>query len=485
MSDDTTPALVDLPGREIARRVRSRQVSAVEVMEAHLDRIARVDPVVNAIPTLRPREELLAEARRADDRLAQGDAVGALHGLPHAVKDLTLTNGLRTTMGSPIFAELVPKSDALFVERLRAAGAIVIGKTNVPEFGAGSQTFNPVFGPTRNPYDTKRTPGGSSGGAAVALACGMVPFADGSDLGGSLRNPGSFTNVVGFRPTIGRVPELPPFSGSMAVPGPMGRDVADVTHLLGVMAGPDPRDAPSTTLPPVDFGAPLERSFAGARVAFSEDLGLFPVEPEVRAVCRAAAAALTDLGCDVAEAHPDFRGAEDTFQVLRAQMFAEGFGPLLEASRERMKDTVVWNIEKGLALTADEVARAREEHRALQARLDAFLEDHAFLCLPVSQVAPFPVEVEWPRAVAGVSMETYLDWMMTCAVITLTGLPAISVPAGFTPDGLPVGLQIVGRRHADFEVLQLAHAFEQATRYGARRPPLLADQSADTRNTTT
>jgi amidase len=223
-------------------------------------------------------------------------------------------------------------------------------------------------------------------------------------------------------------------------------------------------------LPATDFTAPLERTFSGTRVAFSEDLGLFPVEPEVREVCRSAIPIFEVLGCVVEQAHPDFRGADETFQVLRAAMFAERLAPLLEASRELIKDTVVWNVEKGLALSPESIARAQDHRRALIVRIDAFLEEHAFLCLPVSQVAPFPVEVEWPHEVAGVEMHTYLDWMMTCAVITLTGLPAISVPAGFTAEGLPVGLQIVGRRNADFEVLQLAHAFEQATRFGERQP---------------
>jgi amidase len=463
-------SLPELAGHELARKIREREVSAVEVMTEHLDRIERTNPNVNAIPTLRPRDELLAEARRADEALARGDAVGPLHGIPHAVKDTALTKGLRTTLGSRIFSDLVPEKDAFFVERLRAAGAIVIGKTNVPEFGAGSQTFNEVFGPTRNPYDPAKTPGGSSGGAAAALACGMVPFADGSDLGGSLRNPGSFTNVVGFRPTPGRVAEDAMLAGGMAVIGALGRNVTDVAYLLSVIAGPDERDLHSQALPPSDFLAPLARSFDGARIAWSDDLGLFPVEGVVLDVCRSALTTLEELGCMVEQSHPDFRGAEEAFQTLRAQMFVDGFGPMLAQSRHLMKDTVIWNIEQGLALEPGDVAAAEKSRSALVHRVDAFLQRHEFLCLPVSQVPPFSVEVEGVREVAGVPMRTYLDWMMTCAVITLTGLPAVSVPAGFTPDGLPIGLQIVGRRNADFEVLQLAHAFEQATRHGERRP---------------
>ncbi|MBW2391685.1 MAG: amidase [Deltaproteobacteria bacterium] len=450
------PELVYREGREIARMIREREVSALEVMTQHLDRIERTNPIVNAIPTLRPRDELLAEAQHADEALARGLAVGRLHGIPHAVKDTVLTKGLRSTMGSPILSNFVPDSDSCFVERLRAAGAIIIGKTNVPEFGAGSQTFNEVFGATLNPYDRTKTPGGSSGGAAAALACGMVPFADGSDLGGSLRNPGSFTNVVGFRPSPGRVAD-PMMPGGLTVTGALARSVSDVAYLMSVLSGPDERDPSSLLLPPTDFLAPLGRGFEGTRIAWSEDLGLFPVETVVVEVCRDALSVLGDLGCVVEEQHPDFRGADEVFQVLRAQLFASGFGAMFANSRHLMKDTVVWNIEKGLALTQPDIDAAEKARDALISRVDAFLEHHEFLCLPVSQVPPFPVEVEWV-------------WMMTCAVISLTGLPAISVPTGFTPDGLPIGLQIVGRRNADFEVLQLAHAFERATGYGAERP---------------
>ena len=466
--------IVDLHGREIARLVRDREVSAVEVMRAHLERIEELDPVINAIPILRPRGELLEEAGRADERLTRGERVGPMHGLPHAVKDMANVKGLRTTMGSPLFENFMPDADSLFVERLRRAGAIFIGKTNMPELGAGSQTFNPLFGPTRNPYDPARTPGGSSGGAAAALACGMVPFADGSDLGGSLRNPGSFNNVVGFRPTAGRVPEYPTPPSELGVSGPMARNVADAAYLLSVIGGPDERDPTSLGLPSQDFAAPLDRDFAGIRVAFSEDLGLFPVEDEVRAVCRTVIPQLESLGCLVHESHPDLSEAEETFQVLRAALFADRFAPLLETERGQIKDTVVWNIEKGLAQSPTRVARAHRAHGDIRTRVDTFLEEHAFLCLPVSQVAPFPVEVEWPRAVAGAPMETYLDWMMTCAVISLTGLPAISIPAGFTRAGLPVGLQIVGRRDADFEVLQLGHALESAMGHSAQRPEIIA-----------
>ena len=456
---------------DLAGRIRRREVSASEVMTAFLSRIERVNPAVNAIPTLLP-EVALAGATAADRALAAGSPPGPLHGLPIAIKDLVLTRGIRTTFGSPIYADFVPDRDELLVERLRAAGAIVIGKTNTPEFGAGSQTFNPVFGPTRNPYDLERTCGGSSGGAAAALACGMLPIADGSDLGGSLRNPASFCNVVGFRTSPGRVPQWPvddPWD-PLAVQGPMGRNVADVALMLSVLAGPDPRSPIAIEEPGERFRAPLERDFSGTRVAWSPDLDRYEVEPEVRRVCEEALAVFGDLGCEVETAAPDLDGADEIFQVLRAWKTAAGREADYRAHRERMKDSVVWNIEQGLPLSGLDVARAMAKRAALHQRVRAFFETREYLVLPAAQVLPFPVEVPWVREINGRAMETYIDWMGICYAITVTGLPAISVPCGFSRDGLPVGLQIVGRHNHDFAVLELARAFEGATGHGRRRP---------------
>ena len=469
------PELCFLEARRLAASLRSRALSAVEVMEAFLAQIERLNPLVNAIPTLRAREELLDEARAADARLARGEPAGPLHGLPFAIKDLSLTRGLRTTFGSPIYRHFVPTSDELYVERIKRAGGIVIGKTNTPEFGAGSQTFNSVFGATRNPYDLSKTCGGSSGGAAAALACGMLPLADGTDLGGSLRNPASFCNVVGFRPSPGRVPRLhSSVTDTLGVNGPMARNVADVAMLLAVIAGPDPRDALSLGDPGSAFAPPLERSFRGARVAWSERLGRYPVESAVTDVCNGVRPALAELGCEVADAEPDLGGADEIFQTLRAASYAAALGGELERHRALLKDTVIWNIERGLALSADDVERARSEHAALQQRVDRFFERHEFLALPVSQVAPFPVEIEWVREIDGEPMRTYIDWMATCYAISCTGLPAMSLPAGFTPDGLPVGLQLVGRRGRDRDVLELGHALEGLTRFASRRPAIAA-----------
>jgi amidase len=467
--------LVFSSARQLAALLASREISAVEVTRAFLAQIERVNARVNAIVTLRPPAELIAEAAAADRRLAAGEPAGALHGLPIAIKDLSLTRGIRTTFGSMLYRDFVPTSDELYVERLRGAGAIVIGKTNTPEFGAGSQTFNALFGPTRNPYDLSKTCGGSSGGAAAALACCMLPLADGTDLGGSLRNPASFCNVVGFRPSPGRVPRLHARAGdTLGVHGPMARSVEDLALLLSIMAGPDVRDRLSLPEPGPSFLGSLERDLTGTSIGWSERLGRYPVEPAVTAVCNAGRAVLTALGCDVANGEPDFTGVDELFQTLRAAGYAATHGRDLERHRTRLKDTVVWNIERGLALTPADLARAESLQVALDARVAAFFTTHEFLVLPTVQVLPFAVETEWVHAIDGVPMDTYVDWMATCYAISCTGLPAISVPCGFSPEGLPVGLQIVGRRGRDLAVLQLAHAFERATRFAERRPALVA-----------
>jgi amidase len=457
---------------DLAAMIRNREVSATEVMTAFLSQIARVNPTVNAICTLVDEDAALRAAQDADDRLAKGETPGPLHGLPHAVKDLVPTAGIRTTFGSRIYKDFVPDSDALIVERLKAAGAIIIGKTNTPEFGAGSHTFNEVFGATLNPYDLTRTCGGSSGGAAVALACGMVPLADGSDLGGSLRNPAGFCNVVGFRTAPGRVPVSPatPGSSALSVQGPMARTVQDAALLLSVIAGPDPRVPTSIVEPGTVFGRPLERDFRGTRIAWSRNLGRYPVQQVVNEVCDAARSTFTELGCQVDEREPDLSDADQIFQVLRAWSYAQTRRGDLEQHRDLIKETVVWNIEQGLKLSPADVERAEARRAKLIHRVTEFMKRYEFLVMPVAQVAPFPVEVDWVREINGIRMETYIDWMATCYAITITELPAISVPCGFTKQGHPIGLQIVGRQRREFEVLQLAFAFEQATHYGRVRP---------------
>ena len=459
---------------ELARRLRARELSATELLEAHLAQIAYVNPEVNAICTL-VEDSARARAKKLDAAAERGEALGPLHGLPIAIKDLELTKGIRTTFGSPIYKDHVPETSALFVDRLEAAGAVVIGKTNTPELGAGSQTFNPIFGRTKNPYDLTKTCGGSSGGAAVAVACGMLPFADGSDLGGSVRNPPSFCNVVGLRPSPGRVPRWPnldPWS-SLAVLGPIARNVEDAALLLSVMAGPDARDPMTLQEPGEIFCDPLERDVRGVRLAVSPDLSSFPVEKDVRDVFERAVDQFAAMGCTVDRAQPDFAGANEIFQVLRAHGFAMAYAQDLENHRSLMKETVVWNIEKGLALSGDEVARAQVRRGELYHRVRRFMESYEFLLLPVTQVSPFDIDTEWVQAIDGIAMDSYVDWMRSCFYITLTALPAMSIPAGFTPEGLPVGLQIVGRYRQERAVFELGHAFERVTDVGARRPPLV------------
>ena len=439
-------------------------------MERTLARIEKVNPRVNAICTLVADQAM--DAARAADTLPQ-EQRGKLHGLPIAVKDLAETKGIRTTWGSPLFENHIPDVDQLFVTRLKEAGAIVIGKTNTPEFGAGSHSFNPIFGASRNPYDLSKTVGGSSGGAAGALAARLTPLADGSDLGGSLRNPAAFCNVVGFRPTPGRVPAYPDRNAwnPLSTLGPMARTVDDVALLLSVMAGPDMRCPISLEDAGTVFDVPLAREWKGARIGWSPDLGgLYDIDPEVVAVCEKALATFTDLGAEMTDDHPDLSGGGEIFQTLRAFLFCSGFADAYEHAKDKLKDTIVWNIEKGLALSAADVGEAEMARTQMYKRVLDFFEDHDFLVTPTTQVPPFDVNEPWVKEINGKPQETYLDWMQSCSIITLTGCPAISVPAGFTKDGLPIGLQIVGRPRADLSVLQMAYAFEQATLHWKREP---------------
>jgi amidase len=460
-----------LTATELARRIGARELSTREVAEAHLAQIERVNPKVNAIVTL-TAERTMARAHAADEAVARGEEVGSLHGLPVAHKDLFPTEGIRTTFGSLVYKDFIPDQDALIVERLKKAGAISVGKTNTPEFGAGSQTFNEVFGETLNPYDTMKTCGGSSGGAAAALACGMVPLADGSDMGGSLRNPAAFCNVVGFRPSPGRAPTWPsPASWfPLSVDGPMARTVRDVALMLGAIAGPDPRSPISIAESGDAFFRSLERGFEGARIAWSADLGGLPVDPRVRAALEGCLGVFDDLSCVVEEDEPDFTGADEAFKAWRAWYYELAFGDLLEEHRGELKDTVVQEIEEGRHLGGPQLGEAERLRTELYHRVREFMERFKFLILPVTQVLPFDVKQRYVTEINGVKMSSYIDWMKSCYYVTVTGLPAISVPCGFTPEGLPVGVQIVGRHHDDLGVLQLAHAFEEATGSWKSRP---------------
>jgi amidase len=457
--------------RKLARMIRARKVSATEVVRAFIARIEEVNPKVNAIVTFLP-EQALKRAKALDRK---GAVAGPLAGLPIAHKDIVPTKGIRTTYGSPIYEDHVPDEDHALVGRLRDAGAILLGKTNTPEFAIGAQTFNPIFGATRNPYDLSKTCGGSSGGAAAAVASGMLPFADGSDLGSSVRNPASFCNVVGLRPTPGRVPNwpFPNAWDTLWSLGPIARTVEDAALLLSAMAGPDPR-APTTQAEPGSvFARPLARDFRKVRVAWTADLGgAFPVDARVTRALEPARAVLKSLGCIVEDAAPDLSDADEAFQVQRALGMVEAFGELIKTKRALMKDTVVWNIEQGLKMDAARIANANVLRSNVYHTLRAFLERYEFLVLPTVQVPPFSIDQPYATEINGVKLGNYLEWMKSNYLFSATSHPAISVPAAFTDDGLPVGLQIVGRYRDDFGVLQLAHAFEGATEVGKRRPVL-------------
>jgi amidase len=463
--------LCDLSAIELVAKIRRKEVSARDVMTAHLTRIERINPRVNAIVTL-VAERAMSDAARADELAAKGGALGVLHGLPVAHKDLVDTAGIRTTRGSLFLRDNVPTRDAAIVTRIRAAGAITCGKTNTPEFGAGSQTFNSVFGPTRNPYDLTKTCGGSSGGAAVALACGMVPIADGSDTGGSLRNPAAFCNVVGLRPSPGRVPNNSASWSPLSVSGPMARSVSDVALFLSAIAGPDLSSPLSIVDDSGRFRAPLERNVKGLRVAWWRGLGGIPFEPEIRRVVDGNRQVFESLGCIVEDAEPDFAGVEEAFPALRFAANHPQYAPLVRERPEWVKDTIKYEVAQAERITGADIGRALGRQARMYEQSRQFFERFDYFVLPVTQVSPFDVNVPYPTQIEGTPMATYVDWMRSCWYVTFMANPAMSVPAGFTSTGLPVGLQIVGRHRDEWSLLQIAYAFEQATRHGARRPTM-------------
>ncbi|HET9902377.1 MAG TPA: amidase family protein [Xanthobacteraceae bacterium] len=448
-----------MEARAVVARLRSGELTPHDLLDALQQRIARVDPTVNALPTL-----CFERARAQADRLVARPPAerGPLAGLPVPIKDLTDVAGVRTTYGSPIFADHVPEKSNILVERLEANGGIVYAKSNTPEFGAGANTFNEVFGATRNPWNTSRSAAGSSGGAAVALATGMAWVAHGSDMGGSLRNPASFCGVVGLRPSVGRVAKTPgaQIDGTLSVEGPMARDVEDLALLLDAMSGEHPADPLSLPSPPTCFQEAVRSGWKPRRVAYSPDLGITPVDPQVRAVTRAAAERLSREGIAVEEAHPDFSEAHECFQTLRALSFAVSRVKLLRHHRDLLKPEVVWNIEKGLALTAEEIARAQAQRVTLMQRALAFFERYDLLLCPATIVTAFPVGDRYLAACDGHTFETYIDWLAIVYAITLVCCPALSLPCGFDGEKLPVGLQIVAPPRAEARLLAGAKLIE-------------------------
>jgi len=446
---------------ELAESIRTGDISAIEVTEAHLDRIQAVNDQVNAIVTLEP-QLALDQAKQIDKARAKGQPLGPLAGVPMAHKDLTLTKGIRTTFGSRRFKTFIPNKDAVIIERLKQAGAVSLGKTNTSEWGAGSQTFNSLYGTTRNPYDLTKTCGGSSGGAAAALAARMVPLCDGSDLGGSLRNPASFCNIVGFRTTAGRVPIVPSDNPDDPLPiaGPMARNIDDCALLLGVMAGVHP-EAPLSDLPPLACKPPIKPLTGEFKIALSADFGQqLPVEPEVADLIEKQSRTLTNAGFNVEPTCPELNDAGYAFHILRAAAFARRHGEGVRTRPEDYKSTIIWNVEAGLGLQQEEINWASAEKLALQSRFLAFFETYDFLLAPTVQVLPFNAQIEYVTEINGIEMQSYIDWMQSCSIISLTGFPALSLPVGFSRQGLPVGVQIIGKPHAETAVLQLAKTLE-------------------------
>ena len=472
--------IVMMDARALAAAIHTRKLSAVEVMGAYLDHIEAINPKVNAIVALQARDLLIAEARERDAQLARGAPVGVLHGLPHAVKDLQPVKGLRYTQGSPIFRDTIATTDSIMVERLRAAGAIIIGKTNTPEFGLGSHTYNPVYGITRNAYDPTKSAGGSSGGAAVALATRMLPLADGSDYGGSLRNPAGWNNVFGFRTSVGRVPVhgkedwLP----SMGVTGPMARNVGDLALLLSVQAGFDPRAPLSMESGGEQFRAAPKSSVKGRRIGFLGDFGgEAPCEPGVLEVCRTALKTFESLGCEVADARVDYPVEKVWPAFIRLRGWQQG-GGLLEdyndpARRPLLKPEAIFEIETGAKLTAFDATAASTVRTDWSQAVRRLFDRFDYLIAPTAQVFPFTAELHWPQEIAGRRMASYHEWMKGVCLITMSGCPSLACPAGLGPNGLPMGFQIIAPIHREMDCLALAAAYETATPLSATRLPLM------------
>jgi len=472
--------IVMLDAAGLAGAIRSRQVSCVEVMTQYLDHIDTLNPRVNAIVALQDRASLLAQSDRCDKQLARGEWMGPLHGFPLAVKDLMPVKGIRTTWGSPIFKDFVPEADGIIVERMRKAGAVFIGKTNTPEFGLGSNTYNPVYGVTRNAYDQSRSAGGSSGGAAVSLALRMLPVADGSDFAGSLRNPAGWNNVFGFRTGIGVVPtdEEDGWFPSMSAVGPMARNVPDLAMLLSVQSGYDARLPLSKAGDPGEFRRSLETDLKGKRIAWSGDFkGYLPFESGVLDVCTNALKVFESMGCIVQEAQPDFPIDSVWRAWLKLRAWQSG-GSLLAhyndpATRALLKPEAVFEVESGLKLTAFEISAANDVRTAWYQAMRRFFERYDYLIVPTAQLFPFDANLHWPKEIAGRPMETYHEWMKCVLPITMGGGPALAVPAGFGEHGLPIGIQIAGPIEGELSCLQLAFAYDVATSWPTKRLPSL------------
>lgn len=473
--------IVKMDARSLSKAIASKKVSCAEVMTAYLDQIAALNPKVNAIVALQDRDKLMAQAREHDALLTKGQNMGVLHGFPQAPKDLQPVKGIVSTSGSPILKNFVPSADSIPIERMRAAGAIFIGKTNTPEFGLGSHTFNPVYGATHNPYDLTKTAGGSSGGAAVSLALHMLPVADGSDYGGSLRNPAGWNNVVGMRNSIGLVPTAgeDAWMPTMGVIGAMGRNVADLAMLLSTQAGHDPRAPMSLDGSGAQFLGPLDANFKGKRIGWLNDLGgAAPYEPGVLEVCREALKTFESLGCTVDIATPQ-ASVEDAWQAfIKIRQFQQGANFRIfyndPARRALLKPEAIYEIEGGMKLSAYDVTNATIARTRWSNGFHDLFKRYDYLVMPTAQLFPFDINEKWPQAIAGKSMRSYHEWMVAICMVTLSGCPAVAVPAGFSSTGLPMGIQIIAPVHHDLDCLKIGHAYEQASNWTAKRPsPML------------
>lgn len=443
----------------IVDKLNSSEVTPLDLLDVLERRIAEVDGKVNALPTRcfdRARDHAKALMKKP-----KGER-GLLAGLPVPIKDLTDVEGVLTTQGSPIYRDHIPARSDLLVEHLENNGGVIYAKSNTPEFGAGANTFNEVFGATRNPWDTSRSAAGSSGGAAVALATGMAWLAHGSDMGGSLRNPASFCGIVGLRPSIGRVAHTPHFKidRNLGVQGPMARNVEDLALLLDAMSGEHPADPLSLPVLPASFLSAARSGKRPKRIAFSPDLGITPVDPEVAAITRKAALRFADAGAIVEEAHPDLGEAYECFHVLRAFDFAISKAALLRSKRDMLKPEVIWNIEEGLKLTVEQIARAEAQRVAMTSRTLEFFKTYDLLLAPATIVAPFPVENRYVAECAGKKFDNYVEWLGIVYAITLVCCPALSLPCGFTASGLPVGLQMVAAPRGEAQLLAGAKLLE-------------------------
>jgi amidase len=466
----------NLSARSLASAIRSRKISAREALDAHLAQIDAVNPAINAIVTL-DREAALAAASAADGLTMSGVELPPLHGVPMTHKDTHNTKGLRTTHGSVVFQDNVPNFDDLIIQRLKSAGVVSTGKSNVPEFAAGSHTFNEVFGTTTNPYSTSLSAGGSSGGAAAAIAARIQAFGDGSDMGGSLRIPASFCNIAGFRPSAGIVPMLPSpdvFTWLGRV-GPMAREISDIALMMSVIAGAHPHSPITNPVPAARFTEPLERDLTGLCIGYSPDFGIgVPVDPEVRRTLEKQLGVFEQLGARVEHAAPDLREADMVFANVRAMEYALKLGGVVQEHGAAVKPEVRWNVEKGWALTSRDWVETTLARTRLEMHVQDFFGQYDVFVSPSTQVLPFDATLRFPTAIADSELENYLDWMRSACLISATGLPALSVPAGFSDSGLPVGMQLVMNHGEDFELLRVGYAFEQATGFARQAPALLA-----------